>query len=122
MENLKGYIPFFHLLLTTHKKQKIALLKSASKQQIEALCEVILNIITKTIPITSSEDKFLKRQSRNINKILRKTASVKYKQLMFSKRLKIVDVILSAVLNFLRNDEDSTEVYPDSDREVQKDE
>ena len=41
---------------------------------------------------------------------------------MFSKHLKIVDVILASILNLMKNVENTAEVYPDSDREIQADE
>ena len=122
MINLTNQVPFFHLLLTTHKQQKQALLKSASRGQIAALCEVLLNIVTKTLPLRSAEESFVKRQQSKIRIILKKTTALKKKQKLLADSLKLVDVILTAILNQMKNGEDSTEVYSDTDREVQEDE
>ena len=120
---LTNQVPFFHLLLTTHKQQKQALLKSASKAQIVALCEILLNIITKALPLSTAEENYVKRQQKKIRIILKKGTPTKRKQNLLSQNLKLVDIILAAILNKMKNgqEEDSgTEVYSDTEREIQK--
>ena len=80
MNTLTKHVPFFHLLLTTHKQQKQALLKSASKQQILALCEILLNIVTKSLPLSTPEENFVKRQQNKVRAILKKGTPTKRKQ------------------------------------------
>ena len=123
MDALTNHVPFFHLLLTTHKQQKQALLKSASKSQITALCEILLNIVTRTLALTPAEEKYVKQQQRKVRNILKKSTTTKKKQDLFSKNLKLVDILLTTVLNQMKNgDEDSAEVYSDPDGEIQKNE
>ena len=123
VNTLTSHVPFFHLLLTTHKQQKEALLKSASKAQIGALCEILLNIITRTLSLSTSEENYVKRQQKKICMILKKTTATKKKQKTFANNLKLVDIILAAILNQMKNgNEDSAEVHSDTDREIQKDE
>ena len=123
MNTLTKHVPFFHLLLTTHKQQKQALLKSASKAQITALCEILLNIITKALPLTAPEENYVIRQQKNIRAILKKSTATRKKQNLLSSNLKLVDIILAAILNQVRDgNEDSAEVHSDTDREIQKDE
>jgi len=123
MNALTNHVPFFHLLLTTHKQQKQALLKSASKSQIAALCEILLNIVTRTLALSPAEEKYVKQQQRKVKSILKKTTTTKKKQDLLSKNLKLVDILLSSILNQMKNgDEDSEEVYSDPDGEIQKDE
>ena len=123
MNTLTKHVPFFHLLLTTHKQQKQALLKSASKQQILALCEILLNIVTKSLPLSTPEENFVKRQQNKVRAILKKGTPTKRKQNLLSQNLRLVDIVLAAILNQMKDgNEDSTEVHSDTDREVQKDE
>ena len=124
MDTLTNHVPFFHLLLITHKQQKQALLKSASKSQIKALCEILLNIVTRTLALTPAEEKYVKQQQRKIKTILKKKTTTKKKQDLFSKNLKLVDILLTSVLNQMKNEhpEDSAEIYSDPDGEIQKNE
>lgn len=125
MNSLTNHVPFFHLLLTTHKQQKQALLKSASKAQIAALCEILLNIITKALPLSTAEENFVKRQQKKIRVVLKKSTALKRKQNLLSQNLKLVDIVLAAILNQMKNGNEqnsSAEVYSDTEGEMEKNE
>ena len=123
MNALTDHVPFFHLLLTTHKQQKQALLKSASKSQIAALCEILLNIVTRTLALTPTEEKYVKGRQRTVKAILKKTTPTKKKQDILSKNLKLVNVVLTTILNQMKNgNEDSAEVHSNPSGEIQEDE
>lgn len=50
-DNLKASSDFIKLLLSTSRKQARALIKSANPQQVDALCEIGINLLTLTVPI-----------------------------------------------------------------------
>lgn len=124
MNNLTRHVPFFHLLLTTHTKQKQALLKSSSREQITALCEILLNILHKNIQTTNTEKKYMNKIKKAITSLLKKTVKLPTKQRLLTKNLKLVDIILNSALTHINNNgnKNSTEVYSDTDGEIQENE
>ena len=123
MNSLTSNVPFFHLLLTTHKQQKQALLKSASKAQIAALCEILLNVVKRTLTLTLQEENYVKKHQKTIRSVLKKSIALKRKQNLLNKNLKLVDIVIAALLNSMKHGpEEAAEVHSDTDREIQKDE
>lgn len=113
MERITSHLPFLHLLLTTHPHQKQALLKTATKLQLQILCEILLNIIKGNLKISKTEEKFLNKKKKIISKLLNKSGKPHFKQRLFSKNLKVVDLIVHSFLNKLKNEQAaSTEVHP----------
>lgn len=72
---LESQRPFLELLRICGKKQRKALLKSIEKKQLQALSEIVHNVIRGTIVLTTSEKKVLKRYRKSLNKLGRKRAT-----------------------------------------------
>ena len=61
MENVKKYSSFIKRLVTTKPLMRKKLLKTSNLNIIKAICEIILNIYHKRIPISASALRSLKK-------------------------------------------------------------
>jgi len=65
-DRLYRHEPFLALLATASRKQVEHLLKSASKDQIEALCEIAQNILQQNVSLTPNEINNLRRNKKTV--------------------------------------------------------
>lgn len=81
------------------KKRQKSLLKSASKDQIDCICELALNVVNKNIPVHSSTKQALCHHKKILCTIAdKKVALGKRKRLLVQKGGAILPLILSTVL------------------------
>lgn len=83
-------------------KQCKALLKTSSDQQINAICECILNFLHGTINIPSKDIKRLKKHKNCLRKLSNKKIGIKHKRkLLIQKGSGILGSILGPILTGL---------------------
>ena len=61
---MRKHVSFLDLIASCSPKQRAALLKTASREQILTLCETALNIVRKLIPLTDGQLKRLRRYKK----------------------------------------------------------
>ena len=73
--SLKTHLPFLQVLASSSKLQTTALLKTLSKGQIKAICEVLINIRYGNIPLSDKDKKRLHRKRDFIQQLTTKTTT-----------------------------------------------
>ena len=90
---------FIHFLLKTKaRKQRRAVIKSADKDQIKALAEIIANTLGGSIPVSPTGRKQLRPFKNILRKISQKTTSGKDRKHLIFKHI----VLIIKLLNFVR--------------------
>ena len=93
---------------TKQKKDKIALIENAKPRQLDALCEIILNVLCGTVPLTTGEKKkaskhkviLRKLAKRCLKKLPRKRMLIRYFTVIrqiITTVLPIIGIVLAAV-------------------------
>ena len=95
---MKENVPFLEAVSTLDAKQAKALLKTAKSKQLDAICEIILNVIKQVIELPHK----LVKKARKVKKVIRclakKTLSKKLRRKLMLKYIPIIRSILAAAL------------------------
>jgi hypothetical protein len=98
MERVEQNVSFLKTLSTGHVKQAKALLKTATSKQLDAICEIILNVVKEVISIPQN----LVRKARKVKKVIRclakKSLSRKVRRRLMAKYLVIIRRIIASSL------------------------
>lgn len=103
MDNIFKQAHFLSLLDTAHTEQQRALLSTASIGQIEALCEVLLNIIRGVVDVSNSFKRQLQKRAHIVRALLKKSTSRRKKRVLFTKNLQIAKIASKAIQNILES-------------------
>jgi hypothetical protein len=98
MEHLKENEGFIKALSSSHGKQSKALIKTATSKQLDAVCEIILNVIKEVIIIPKKLFKKAKKYKKVIRRLAKKTLPKKLRRELMRKYIPIIRNILSAAL------------------------
>jgi len=95
---VKENVPFLEAVSTLDAKPAKALLKTAKSKQLDAICEIILNVIKQVIELPHK----LVKKARKVKKVIRclakKTLSKKLRRKLMLKYIPIIRSILAAAL------------------------
>lgn len=80
MKNIKQNYSFLHLLSRSSPGQKRALLRTANKGQITALCEICLNVLAGSVPCELNK---LRKYRSALRKVARKSTKLAHKKKIF---------------------------------------
>ena len=99
MENIKDNEAFIQrVAVTSREKAGQALIKSAKPKELDALCEIILNVLRGTVPLADCD----KKKAAGYKTVLRKLAKRCLKKLprkrLFIKYFKVIRSIVTAAL------------------------
>ena len=99
MKNLKKNHYFLHMMAKATPAQKRALLRTATKSQINALCEICLNILAGHLPLNI---KRLKKYKNTIRKLAKRSVGIHKKKALLVNQSggflpALAPVILSAL-------------------------
>ena len=99
MDNIRNNEAFLHTIVSTKKKKDGTLLvKKAKPHQLDAVCEIILNILRGTVPLAPQD----KKKASHHKSVLRKLAKRCLKKLprkrLFIKYFTIIRKIVTAAL------------------------
>jgi hypothetical protein len=98
MDHLKDNESFLKALTTSHGKQAKALIKTAKSKQLDAVCEIILNVIREVIVIPKKLFKKAKKYKNIIRRLAEKTLSRKLRRKWMTKYIPIIKSILASAL------------------------
>ena len=98
MDRIEKNEGFLKALSSSHVKQAKALIKTAKTKQLDAICEIILNVVKQVIELPQK----LVKKARKVKKVIRclakKTLSKKLRRKLMLKYIPIIRSILSAAL------------------------
>jgi len=98
MDRLKDNEGFLKALSTSHGKQAKALIKTAKSKQLDAVCEIILNVIREVIVIPKKLFKKAKKFKKIIRRLAEKTLPRKLRRKLMAKYIPIIKSILASAL------------------------
>ena len=98
MEKVAANTDFLKALASLQPKQASALLKTAKSKQLDAICEIILNVIRQVIAIPDKLVKKAKKFKKVIRCLTKKALSKKVRRKWMLKYIGIIRSILSASL------------------------
>ena len=98
MEKVHENLPFLKALSSLHSKQAAALLKTAKSKQLDAICEIILNVIREVIAIPQKLVKKARKFKKVIRCLTKKTLNKKVRRKWMGKYIAIIRSILSSAL------------------------
>lgn len=84
-------------LLTTSKrdsKRRNALIDIGNKKEIEALCEIILNVMNRNIPLTPSQLKHLSKYKNVLRTLAKRSTTLKKKKTILKQKGGFLPAIL----------------------------
>lgn len=86
-----------------YTKQKKALIKTMTENQQQALCEVILNVVKGTFPLTKYYIKRLSPHRQVIHKLSSKTVKKSVKRKLLLQQNTIIPILIKPALSVLKN-------------------
>ena len=90
---------YIRLLLSTTKEQGCMLLAAATTKQIEAICEIVLNLLTQILPKTIKA--IVSRHKSLLEKLAKKRTAIRSKARLLKKHCKTILRILQSVRDLL---------------------
>ena len=99
MDRIRTHKAFLQAVATTKREQtEKELLKSAKPQQLDALCEIILNILRGTIPLGKAVFKKAEAHKSVLRQLAKKCLRKIIRKKLFIKYFTIIKKTLTAVL------------------------
>ena len=96
--SVKRHIAFIQLLASCSKHQTTALISSMSKEQMNVLCEMLLNVQYGTIKLTEQDKKKLQRKKNIIRKLTTKTTTRKVRKSLLQREPALIKFVSNLVL------------------------
>lgn len=89
---IKDQSPFLHLLMSekTPKPQTAAILKTISKDQLNALTEISYNLLKGHIPLSDTQKKSLKKHARKLKILSKPKGSLKSRKEILTPALVVL--------------------------------
>ena len=103
IQELKSNSAFLNLLHSSHAKQRKALLKTMTQNQLKVLIEVIYNIFKGTLRLSKYYIKKLFPHRTTIRSIASRRVNRKRKRDIFVKKHSIIPILIKPVLSLLLN-------------------
>lgn len=94
-------LPLLKLLYKATPKQRRAILQSSSDELILTLCEVALNVLHGTIPLTANQHQKLKKRKKEIKITADQKINVKKKRRILNQRGGFLLPLLSVAIPFI---------------------
>lgn len=101
--SVQSQYSFLHLLYSTTDIQRKALLKTITDRQLQALCEIVLNIYKRTVKISGYMVKKILPFKREIIAVINKQVSPSKKKAALIKFRSILPIIIKPVLSLIKN-------------------
>ena len=98
----KTHLDFLQVLASSSKHQAMALLKSMTKGQTNAICEILINIRYGNIPLSDKDKKRLHRKRDFIRQLTTKTTTQKVRRTLLEKEATLIVSILKTHIDFLK--------------------
>ena len=95
---VKTQLAFLELLATSKRKQARALISTMTKSQLNAICEVLINIRFGNIPVNEKDIKKLQRKKNAIVQLTSKTTGANIRKTLIKKEVALILMIIKSIL------------------------
>ena len=95
---VKTQLPFLELLATSERKQAQALISTMTKSQLNAICEVLINIRLGNIAVNEKDIKKLQRKKNAIVQLTSKTTGANIRKTLIEKEVALILMIIKSIL------------------------
>ena len=95
---VKTQLAFLELLATSKRKQAPALISTMTKSQLNAICEVLINIRFGNIPVNEKDIKKLQRKKNAIVQLTSKTTGANIRKTLIEKEVALILMIIKSIL------------------------
>ena len=99
----KTHLAFLQVLASSSKHQTTTLLKSMTKGQMNAICEILINIRYGNIPLSDKDKKRLHCKRDLIRQLTTKTTTQKVRRNRIQKEATLIVSILRTHIDFLKS-------------------
>ena len=95
---VKTQLAFLEVLATSERKQARALISTITKSQLNAICEVLINIQFGNIPVNEKDIKKLQRKKNAIVQLTSKTTGANIRKTLIEKEVALILMIIKSIL------------------------
>ena len=95
---VKTQLAFLELLATSERKQVRALISTMTKSQLNAICEVFINIRFGNIGVSEEDKKKLQRKKNVIRQLTSKTTGANVRKTLIEKEVALILMIIKSIL------------------------
>ena len=95
---MKTQLGFLELLATSEGKQAWALISTMTKSQLNAICEVLINIQFGNIAVNEKDKKKLQRNKNAIVQLSSKTTGANIRKALIEKEVALILTIVKPIL------------------------
>ena len=95
---VKTQLAFLELLATSERKQARALISTTTKSQLNAICEVLINIQFGNIAVNEKDIKKLQRKKNAIVQLTSKTTGANVRKTLIEKEVALILMIIKSIL------------------------
>ena len=95
---VKTQLAFLELLATSQTKQAQALISTMTKSQLNAICDVLINIRFGNIMINKKDKKKLQRKKNVIVQLTSKTTGANVRKALIVKEVVLILTIIKSIL------------------------
>ena len=95
---VKTQLAFLELLATSERKQGRALISTMTKSQLNAICEVLINIRFGNIAVNEKDIKKLQRKKNAIVQLTSKTTGANIRKTLIEKEVALILMIIKSIL------------------------
>ena len=95
---VKTQLAFLELLATSERTQGRALISTMTKSQLNAICEVLINIRFGNIPVNEKDIKKLQRKKNAIVQLTSKTTGANIRKTLIEKEVALILMIIKSIL------------------------
>ena len=99
---VKTQQPFLQVLATGTRKQALALIKTMSNQQLNGICEILINIRYGNVLMNDTVKKKLQRKKNIIQELTSKSTGPKLRKTLIEKEVGLIVYIVKWILPQLK--------------------
>ena len=93
---------FLQLLVTSRRKQALASIKTINNQQLNAICEILINIWYGNVPVNDTVKKKLQRKKNVIQELTSKSTGAKLRKTLIEKEVGLIIYVVKLILPQLK--------------------
>ena len=95
---VKTQLAFLELLATSERKQAQASISTMTKSQLNAICEVLINIRFGNIAVSEEDINKLQRKKNIIRQLTSKTTGANIRKALIEKEVVLILMIIKSIL------------------------
>ena len=99
---VKAHQRFLQVLATSMRKQALLLIKTMNNPQLNAICEILINIQYGNVPMNDAVKKKLQRKKNIIWELTSKSTGAKLKKTLIEKEVGLIVYVVKLILPQLK--------------------